>query len=326
MRRRDFVTLIGGAAVTLPLAAGAQQPAIPVIGFLNVGVSTRDGYIQIAFQQGVREAGFVEGQNVTIEYRWAEGNDDRLPALVADLVGRRVNVIAATSTPAALAAKGATGNIPIVFETAGDPVKLGLVASLNRPGGSITGVSQLTSELISKRLGLLHDLVPTATIIGFLVNPADSRTETQTSETQEAARAIGVQIHVLNASTEDEIGAAFAMLPQLRAGALLVGTGELFRRRPERIAALAAQQNVPAMYQYREYAAAGGLISYGTSITDAYRQAGVYSGRVLKGTNPANLPVLLPTKFELVINLKTAKSLGLEVPLHIQQIADEVIE
>ena len=327
MQRREFIKLLGGAAaLTSPLPLRAQQPAMPVVGFINVGPSDRNEQIRVAFRKGLSETGYIEGQNVTIEYRWAEGHDDRLPGLVADLVRRRVSVIAATSTPAALAAKGATGNIPIVFETAGDPVKLGLVASLSRPGGNITGITQLTSELVSKRLGLLHDLIPTAAIIGFLVNPTDPRTETQTSETQEAARAIGVQIHVLNASTEDEISTAFAMLPQLRAGALLVGTGELFRRRPERLAALAARQGVPAMYQYREYAVAGGLISYGTSLTDAYRQAGVYSGRVLKGTNPADLPVLLPIKFELVINLKTAKSLGLTMPYGVLAIADEVIE
>ena len=245
---------------------------------------------------------------------------------MADLVRRRVSVIAATSTPAALAAKLATAIIPIVFETAGDPVKLGLVASLNRPDGNVTGVTQLSSELVAKRLGLLHDLIPTATIIGFLLNPTDPRAESQTKDMQEAAHALGLQIHVLNASTEGEIDKAFATLPQLRAGALLVGAGNFFIRRHEQLAALAARQGVPAIYQHRENAAAGGLISYGTSIIDSYRQAGVYAGRVLKGEKPADLPVLRPTKFEFVINLKTAKSLGLDVPLHLQQIADEVIE
>jgi putative ABC transport system substrate-binding protein len=246
--------------------------------------------------------------------------------MVADLVRRKVAMIAATTTPAALAAKAATTTIPIVFETAGDPVELGLVASLNRPGGNVTGVTQLSSELIAKRLGLLHDFIPTATIIGLLVNPTDPRTETQTRETQEAAHSLGLQIHVLNASTEGEINTAFAMLPQLGLGALLVGTSNLFTGRREQLAALAARQGVPAIYQYREYAAAGGLISYGASLTDAYRLAGIYAGRILKGEKPADLPVLRPTKFELVINLKTAKTLGLTIPPGVFSIADEVIE
>jgi ABC-type uncharacterized transport system substrate-binding protein len=235
-------------------------------------------------------------------------------------------VIAATTTPAALAAKAATATIPIVFETAGDPIRLGLVASLNRPGRNVTGVTQLSSELVSKRLGLLHDLIPTATTIGLLVNPTDPRAETQTRDMQEAAHALGLQIHVLNASTEGEIDTAFANLAQLRAGALFVGTGELFTRRPKQLAALAARQRVPAIYQYREFAAAGGLISYGTSLTDAYRLTGIYTGRVLKGEKPADMPVLQPTKFELVLNLKTAKALGLEIPPGVLAIADEVIE
>jgi putative ABC transport system substrate-binding protein len=246
--------------------------------------------------------------------------------MAADLVRRRVDVIAATSTPAALAAKAATATIPIVFETAGDPVKLGLVTSLNRPGRNLTGVTQLSSELVSKRLGLLHDLIPTATIIGLLVNPADPRAESQTKDMQDAAHALGLQIHVLNATTEGEINAAFAKLTELRAGALFVGTGELFRRGGERFAALAERQGVPTIYQYRELVAAGGLISYGASITHAYRQAGVYTGRVLKGAKPADLPVLQPTKFELIINIKTAKALGVTIPSGVLAIADEVIE
>jgi putative ABC transport system substrate-binding protein len=299
---------------------------MPVIGFMNIGPPERSKDLGAAFRQGVSETGYIEGQNVTIEYRWAEGHDDRLPELAADLVRRRVSVIAATSTPAALAAKGATATIPIVFETAGDPIKLGLVASLNRPGSNITGVTQLNSELVSKRLGLLHDLIPTATIIGFLVNPTDPRAESQTREMQEAAHTLGLQIQVLNASTEDEIDTAFATLPQLRVGALVVGTGEFFTRRREQLAALAARQGVPAIYQFREYVAAGGLISYGTSLTDAYRLAGIYTGRVLKGEKPADMPVMRPTKFELVINLKTAKALGLNIPSGVLAIADEVIE
>jgi ABC-type uncharacterized transport system substrate-binding protein len=325
MRRREFTALFG-ATVAWPLAARAQQSAMPVIGFINNGTSDKNDYLWNAFRKGVSETGYVEGQNVAIESRWAEGHDDRLPALVADLVHRQVSVIAATSTQAALAAKGATATIPIVFETGADPIKLGLVASLNRPGGNITGVTQLSSELVSKRLGLLHDLIPTATIIGLLVNPIDPITETQTRDMQEAARALGLQTHVLNASNESEINAAFATLPQLRARALLVGAGNFFIGRREQLAELAAQQRVPVIYQHRENAAAGGLISYGTSIIDSYRQAGVYTGRILKGEKPANLPVLRPTKFELVINLKTAKALGLSIPSGVLAIADEVIE
>jgi putative tryptophan/tyrosine transport system substrate-binding protein len=326
MLRRTFITLISGAAAAWPMAVRAQQSAMPVIGFMNNGTAKGGEDLQAAFRQGVSEAGYIEGQNVTIEYHWGDGYDDRLPALASDLVRRQVSVIAATGTPTAIAAKSATATIPIVFETAGDPIKLGLVASLNRPGGNITGVTQLSSELVSKRLGLLHDLIPTATMIGFLVNPSDPRSETQTQETQQAALALGLQIQVLDASTEGDIDTAFTALRELRAGALLVGTGELFRRQREQLAALAARQRMPVIYQYREFAAAGGLISYGTSLTDAYRLAGVYTGRVLKGEKPADLPAIRRTKFELVINLKTARALGLTISPGVLAIADEVIE
>jgi len=326
LRRRQLIMLLASAAAAWPLAGRAQQPAMPVIGFMNVSTPAAGTSLEAAFRQGVGETGYIEKQNVTIEYRWAEGHHDRLPALTADLVRRPVTVIAATGTLAALAAKAATAAIPIVFETAGDPIKLGLVASLNRPGRNVTGVTQLSSELVSKRLGLLHDLIPTATTIAFVVNPTDPRAESQTEDMQEAARALGLQIHVLKASAEDEISAAFAGLVQLRAGALVVGPSDLFRRRYGQFVALAARQGVPAIYQYREYAAAGGLMSYGASLTDAYRLAGVYAGRILKGAKPADLPVLQPTKFELVINLTTAKSLGLTVPPGVLAIADEVIE
>jgi putative ABC transport system substrate-binding protein len=324
MRRRDFIALLGGAVTALPHAARAQQPALPVVGFMNVG--TIRPFMEAAVRQGLGETGYTEGHNVTTEFHWADGHNDRLSGLAADLVRRRVSVIAATGTPAALAAKDATTTIPIVFETAGDPVKLGLVASLNKPGRNITGVTQLSSELVSKRLGLLHDLVPAARTIAFLVNPIDPRAESQISEMQQAALALGLQIHVLNAGTDAEIDTALARLAELRPGALVVGTSDLFSRQAERMAAALARQGLPAIFQYREYAAAGGLISYGASLTDSYRQVGNYIGRLLKGDKPADLPVMRPTRFELVINLATARALGLNIPPGVLALADEVIE
>jgi putative ABC transport system substrate-binding protein len=326
MRRREFLSLLCGTTIVWPRIGRAQQPTMPVIGFLNSGSPGPYQHLVSAFHQGMKETGYVEGQNVAIEYRWADGHNDRLPAMVADLTRRKVNVIAALTTPAALAAEAAGSTIPIVFDTAGDPVKLGLVASLNRPGRNVTGIAWLGSELVAKRLGLLRVLVPQATVIGLLVNPNDPRTRTQTKDMQEAAHALGLQIHVLNATSEGEISSAFAKLVELRAGALIVGTGEVFNSRPEQLVSLAARQAVPAIYQAREFVAAGGLMSYGASRTDAYRQAGIYTGRVLKGEKAADLPVLQSTKFEFVINLKTAKALGLTVPPSLISIVDEVIE
>jgi ABC-type uncharacterized transport system substrate-binding protein len=325
MRRRTFIALLGGAAVAWPVDAIAQQPPMPVM-FLNG--SSPEAYVRPlpAFREGLKETGYTESKNIKIEYRWAQGRHDQLPGMVADLVRRQVAAIAATSTPAALAAKAANTVIPIIFETAGDPVTLGLVASLNRPEGNVTGVTQLSSELVSKRLRLLHDLIPPARIIGLLVDPTDPRVEAQTGEMREAAHTLGLQIHVFNARTEDQIDATFASMVQLRVAALVIGSGVLFNSRLEQLATLAARQRLPAIYQYREFAAAGGLISYGPSITDAYRLAGIYTGRVLKGEKPADLPVMRPTKFELVINLSTANAFDLTIPPGVLAIADEVIE
>ena len=328
MRRRKFITLIGGAAVAgaWPLAARAQQPAMPVIGFLNVA-SAKDYTSQLsAFLKGLSEAGYVDGQNVTIEYRWAESQIDRLPALAADLVRRQVAVIAATSTPAALAAKAATTTIPIIFETGADPVKLGLVASMSRPGGNVTGVTQLNVMVVPKRLQLLHELVPTASVIALLVDPTDATlAETATKEVQAAARTLGLELHVLNASTERDFDAVFAKLIQLRAGALVISGGQFFNSRSKQLAATALRYAVPTISPYVDLEA-NGLMSYGTSITDAYRLAGVYTGRVLKGEKPADLPVQQATKVELIINLKTAKALGISVPMSLIGRADEIIE
>jgi putative tryptophan/tyrosine transport system substrate-binding protein len=327
MRRRAFITLLGGAVVTWSNAARAQPHPMPVIGFLNV--ESADGYRPMAdaFRQGLKESGYVAGQNLAIEYRWAEGQYDRLPALAADLVHRQVAVIAATTTPAALAAKAATATIPIVFEVGGDPVRLGLVPSLNRPGGNVTGVTQLSVEVAPKRLELLHEMVPTATVMALLINSADSAlVERQPSDFLSAAHALGVELHVLNASTERDFDAVFAKLNQLRVGGLVIGTDAFFNSRSEQLAALTVHHAVPAVYRGREFAAAGGLLSYGASLTEGYRLAGIYTGRIVKGDRPADLPVQRSTKVELIINLKTAKALGLTVPLPLLGRADEVIE
>jgi putative tryptophan/tyrosine transport system substrate-binding protein len=326
IRRRAFITLLGSAAAAWPLAARAQQPTMPVIGFLN-GASP-EGYAPYvtAFRQGLKEAGYVEGQNVTIEYRWAEGQYDRLPALAADLVRRNVTVIAATSTPAAQAAKALTSTVPIVFTTGDDPIKLGLVASFNRPGGNATGVSHLIGELGSKRLGLLRELLPGITVITTLLNPNFPGAERQLRDAEAAAGALGLQLIVLRASTEREIDAAFATMAQQGASALVVGGDPSFIARREQIVSLAARHAIPTIYPVRDFAVAGGLMSYGTDFADAYRQAGVYTGRIVRGEKPADMPVQRSTKFEFVINLKTARTLGVTIPAGVFSIADEVIE
>jgi len=327
VRRRDFITLLGSVSVAWPLAALAQQPGVPVVGFLNV--ASPEGYrpMVTAFRQGLQESGYVEGRNVAIEYRWAEGRSDRLPALAADLVHRQVAVIAATTTPAALAAKAATTTIPIVFETGGDPIQIGLVASLNRPGGNATGVSQLNTEVMPKRLELLHELLPTATAIALLVNPTNpALAEVVLRASRAAIQTLGLDLHVLNASAESDFDAVFANVIQLRAGGLVIGADAFFTSRQEQLAALALRHAVPAVYEYREFVAAGGLLSYGGSLPDSYRLAGVYSGRILNGEKPGELPVQQVTKVEMFLNLKTAKALGITVPLPLLGRADEVIE
>ena len=328
MRRRDFIIFLAGAMAAWPLAARAQQKAMPVIGVLSANsASTSSGPFMGAFRQGLSEAGYVEGQNLAIEYRWAEGHYDRLPALAADLVGRKVDLIMANSPPSALAAKSATSTIPIVFRHGGDPVRDGLVASLARPGGNLTGVSQLGDEgLTAKRLELLSELVPQARVIALLVNPNNSTAERVIQEVQQAARVKGLQLHLLKASSESEIDTAFASLVQLHAGALLVAADPFLSSRREQLVALASRHAVPSIYAWREFAAAGGLISYGASLTSAFRLVGHYAGKVLKGEKPADMPVQQATKFELVINLKTAQALGLTVPQALFLRADEVIE
>ena len=327
MRRREFITLVvGGTAVAWPFVARAQHSPLPVIGLIHSGSAPQNTHTIAGFHDGLGETGYVAGQNVRIEYRWADGQFDRLPALAADLVGRGVAVLAAFAPPTALAAKSATATIPIVFFIGGDPVKLGLVASFSKPGGNITGVGGLSIDLVPKRLELLREMVPKADSIAFLVNSSNPTAETQIQSMQEATRALGLRLDIYRATSEHELNAAFAKISQTQAGSLVVGADSFFITLRDKIVAQAAHYVIPATYETRESVVAGGLMSYAPNFRDAYRQVGVYVGRILKGERPADLPILQPTKFELVINLKTAKTLGLDVPLSLQQRADEIIE
>ena len=325
LKRREFISLLGGAAVSWPLVSRAQQPLIPVVGFLSGRSPAESAGVVAAFRKGLSETGYAESQNVSIDFRWAEGQSDRLPALASELVHRPVDVIAALGESGP-AAKAATTTIPIVFGTGGDPVEAGLVASLNRPGGNITGATFLTAVLGAKRLGLLRELVPGAPVVALLVDPNKFVGQVQIRDVQEAARALGQSLVVLDGGTDERIETAFAALAPQHVAALLVGADPFFDTRRERLVALASQHRMPAIYQFREYAVAGGLMSYGTSITDMYRLVGLYVGRVLKGEKPADLPVMQVTKFELVINLATAKALGVRISDNLLSLADEVIE
>ncbi|HEX3600394.1 MAG TPA: ABC transporter substrate-binding protein [Lacipirellulaceae bacterium] len=327
MKRREFIWLFGGAAVLWPLAVYAQQRPMPVIGFLNVASPGPLRQQIAAFREGLKESGYVEGQNVAVEYRWAEGQYDRLPELAADLVRQQVSVIfVGGGAPAELAVKAATTTIPIVFSTGGDPVRSGLVASLNQPSGNITGVYHFATGLEAKRLGLLHEMLPKATPIAVLINPNYADAENQLRDVQEAAARLGVQLVVVRANAESDFNAAFSTVVQQRSGALLVCASPFFNNRREQLVVLAARHALPTIYEWRDFAAAGGLMSYGTSLADAYRQVGVYAGRILKGAKPVDLPVVQSTRFELVINLSTAKALGVDVPPTLIARADEVIE
>jgi len=326
IKRREFITLLGGAAAW-PLAARAQQAAMPVVGLLTSRAPGDTPQLLAAFRQGLKDSGFVEGQNVAIEYRFAGNQNERLPALAADLVHRQVAVIAATTTPAALAAKAATATIPIVFELGADPVQLGLVPNLNRPGANVTGVTQLNTEVAPKRLELLHELIPTTSLMALLLDPTDpTNADTQSTSVLSAAQRLGLKVHVLNASSERDFDRVFASVMQLRAGGLVIGAHGFFTARSEQLGALAARHAVPAAYENREFVAAGGLVSYGGGISDAYRLAGVYAARILKGEKPAELPVQQSTKVEMFLNLKAANALGITVPLPLLGRADEVIE
>jgi putative ABC transport system substrate-binding protein len=326
MKRRDFVALLGGAAAAWPLAARAQQPTTPVVGVLLAGAAKTLQAPLVGFRRGLAESGYVEGQNVAIELRFAEGRVDRLPALAADLVRQQVAVLVVSSPDGALAAKRATATIPIVFSVGGDPVQLGLVASLSRPGGNVTGVFQFTAALEAKRLGLLHQMVPKATTLAALVHANYAAADSQMRDVRDAAARLDIQLVVLTANSESDFDAVFATLARQRAGGLLVCASPFFYSRHEQLVALAARHSVPAIYEWREIAAAGGLMSYGTSLADAYQQAGAYAGRILKGAKPADLPAVQSTKFEFVINLRTAKALGLDIPANLLSFVDEVIE
>jgi putative ABC transport system substrate-binding protein len=325
MQRREFLGVLGGAVVALPIAARAQQPAMPIVGFLN---SASPGpYPPVsAFLRGLNEMGFVEGRDVAIEYRWAEGHYERLPALIADLVQRKVSVIAATSTPAAVAAKAANTAIPTVFTTSGDPVQLGFVSSLSKPGGNLTGATQLNVEVSAKRLELMHEAIPTANNFALLVNPPGPNTKAESQDDSGAAATLGLILHVLSASSEQDLDSVFESLAKLHIEALVIGSDPFFSRQIEKIARLALRYRVPAIYQYGEFTTAGGLMSYGGNVGESYHIAGIYVGRILNGEKPANLPVQQVTKVELIINLKTAKALGLTVPPQIVARADQVIE
>ena len=327
MRRREFITILGGAAVAWPLAVRAQQPAMPVVGFLSNASPDLYANRLRPFRQGLKEAGYVEGQNVAIEYRWAEGQNDRLPRLAAELVHRQVAVIVSGGgTPTAVAAKAATATIPIVFAVSSDPVKIGLVASLNRPGGNLTGVASLNMEVGPKQLELLRELIPTATIIALLVNPTNPGISGDLRAMKAAASTLGLQLHVLQASTDRDFDTVFATLVQLRADALVISPDVFFTTQGEQLAALSLRHPVPAIYEYRPFVAAGGLISYGSDETEYYRLVGIYAGKILKGEKPVDLPVVQSTKVGLIINLKTAKALGINVPITLIGRADEVIE
>jgi putative tryptophan/tyrosine transport system substrate-binding protein len=327
MRRREVITLLGGAAVAWPLPLNAQQPTLPVIGFLSSRSLDVDAPLVAAFHRGLAEVGFAEGRNVTVEYRWAQGQYDRLPTLAAELVGKPVSVLVSTGgTVSALAAKASTRTIPVVFTTADDPVKVGLVDSLNRPGGNVTGITTSFIETASKRIGLLRELLPKASTVAFVVNPTSPAATTESSEVRAAARAIGLHIELLSASNADEIDSAFEALSKMQVDALLIAVDPFFFSRAVQLVILTARQGIPCLYFRREFALAGGLMSYGSNFVEFFSVVGVYAGRVLKGANPADLPVQQPTKFELVINLRTAKALGLRVPDQLLVAADEVIE